>query len=104
MRAPLGNHLVVELASDAFLLLAHLRPGSLEVKEGDRVAAGQRLARVGMTGVTYAPHLHLVVWSQLAPPASRPMRFVDAKVRRADEAIARDAPFTLVAGDALLRP
>jgi murein DD-endopeptidase MepM/ murein hydrolase activator NlpD len=36
----------------------HLRRGSLMVQEGDRVAAGQTLALVGLSGETSFPHLH----------------------------------------------
>jgi hypothetical protein len=36
----------------------HLRRGSLMVAEGDRVAAGQPLALVGLSGETSFPHLH----------------------------------------------
>jgi Peptidase family M23 len=39
----------------------HLRRGSLMVKEGDRVAAGQSLALVGLSGDTSFPHLHFDV-------------------------------------------
>lgn len=34
---PLGNHVVVELAPEAFLLLAPLQQGSIRVEPGDRV-------------------------------------------------------------------
>jgi hypothetical protein len=36
----------------------HLRRGSLMVQEGDRVAAGQAMALVGLSGETTFPHLH----------------------------------------------
>lgn len=36
----------------------HLRRGSLMVQQGDRVAAGQVLALVGLSGETTFPHLH----------------------------------------------
>jgi hypothetical protein len=36
----------------------HLRRGSLRVKEGDHVEAGQPLALVGMSGEASFPHLH----------------------------------------------
>jgi hypothetical protein len=36
----------------------HLRRGSLMVQQGDRVAAGQPLALVGLSGDTSFPHLH----------------------------------------------
>ena len=39
----------------------HLRRGSLMVREGDRVAAGQPLALVGLSGDTSFPHLHFDV-------------------------------------------
>lgn len=39
----------------------HLRRGSMMVKEGDRVAAGQPLALVGLSGDTSFPHLHFDV-------------------------------------------
>jgi hypothetical protein len=39
----------------------HLRRGSLMVREGDQVAAGQALALVGLSGQTTFPHLHFDV-------------------------------------------
>ena len=39
----------------------HLRRGSLMVQQGDRVAAGQALALVGLSGETTFPHLHFDV-------------------------------------------
>jgi hypothetical protein len=39
-------------------LYAHLQPG-LQVKAGDTVQTGEALGRVGMTGHTTGPHLHL---------------------------------------------
>ncbi|MSR45701.1 MAG: hypothetical protein EXS13_01310 [Planctomycetes bacterium] len=99
---PLGNHLVLALAPDSFLLLAHLRQGSIAWKVGDDVAAGSRLATIGMTGVTYAPHLHLTLWSQLEPPVGRPLRFLGARQRRADGSLAPEAPFTAAVGEAFV--
>jgi len=40
----------------------HLATGSILVKKGDSVAAGQQIAKVGNTGITSsAPHLHFEV-------------------------------------------
>jgi hypothetical protein len=39
----------------------HLRRGSLMVRQGDRVVAGQPLALVGLSGDTSFPHLHFDV-------------------------------------------
>ncbi len=39
----------------------HMRKGSIAVKKDDRVAAGQPLGLVGLSGATIFPHLHLTV-------------------------------------------
>lgn len=53
-----GNVLVIDHGTEEFTLLGHLRQGSLLVKVGDRVTQGQRLARVGNSGMSTEPHLH----------------------------------------------
>jgi murein DD-endopeptidase MepM/ murein hydrolase activator NlpD len=47
---------------------------SLSVKEGDRVAPGAELGRLGLDGVTSKPHLFLMVYKNNAPidPAKAP--------------------------------
>jgi murein DD-endopeptidase MepM/ murein hydrolase activator NlpD len=42
-----------------FTLFAHLLPGSIAVHEGEVVALGQPLGRIGSTGHSSGPHLHL---------------------------------------------
>ncbi len=42
-----------------FSLFAHLMPGSIAVREGEIVALGQPLGRIGQTGHASGPHLHL---------------------------------------------
>ena len=44
---------------DVNLLLAHLKRGSVLVKIGDRVSAGQPIGHVGNSGNTSEPHLHV---------------------------------------------
>jgi hypothetical protein len=56
-----GNYVVLQLPDRRFAIYEHLRPGSLEVRAGDRVRAGQTLAQVGFTGDSTGPHLHLHV-------------------------------------------
>ena len=41
----------------------HLDYHSSKVKQGQRVYAGQEIAKVGMTGYTYIPHLHFQIFS-----------------------------------------
>lgn len=56
-----GNVIVIELDNGQFVVLAHLRQGSLQVEIGDLVQTGDMLARVGNSGNTTMPHLHLQV-------------------------------------------
>ncbi|MFT4980017.1 MAG: hypothetical protein ACI8S6_005929 [Myxococcota bacterium] len=56
-----GNHVVLQIAPEQHLLLAHLQQDSLLVEEGDIVEAGHALGRCGNSGNTSAPHLHLQV-------------------------------------------
>ena len=53
----LGNH-VIARSGEIFAGFAHLAPGSVAVVEGQTVAAGEILGRVGHTGNSTAPHLH----------------------------------------------
>ena len=57
--AGLGNHVGLEVAPDEYLFIAHLQPGSVAVAVGDRVRAGQVLGRVGNSGNSSEPHVHL---------------------------------------------
>jgi len=54
----LGNYIILDLGHSRFALYAHLQPGTLRVKLGDHVKAGQVLARLGNSGNSDAPHLH----------------------------------------------
>ncbi|QLA18209.1 M23 family metallopeptidase [Desulfolutivibrio sulfoxidireducens] len=53
-----GNSVVLEHEGGYVTQYAHLRSGSVLVKPGDRVAAGQPLGLVGLSGLTEFPHLH----------------------------------------------
>jgi hypothetical protein len=55
---PAGNH--VWLRRDSlYVVLAHLKEGSVRVTPGEQVRAGHPIAAVGNTGNTSEPHLHL---------------------------------------------
>ena len=53
-----GNNVTLALGNGAFAFYAHLQPGSLRVKPGDRVRRGQVLGLLGNSGNSDAPHLH----------------------------------------------
>ncbi len=56
-----GNGVLVRLAGGWETQYCHLRRGSVAVRKGDRVAAGQKLGLVGLSGMTEYPHVHLSV-------------------------------------------
>jgi Peptidase family M23 len=55
---PAGNYVSIE-TQRGYVILAHLKKGSIEVRVGDRVRAGMRIARCGNSGNTTRAHLHL---------------------------------------------
>ena len=53
-----GNNIVIDHGNGEFSMYAHLKRGSVKVKPGDEVKAGQVLALVGNSGNSPVPHLH----------------------------------------------
>ncbi len=68
---PLGNNVVLALPTGTYLVIAHLKPGSVLVHEGDRVAEGQPIGACGNSGNTSEPHIH--IHHQRQDPKGRPI-------------------------------
>jgi hypothetical protein len=62
-----GNHVIVDIGGGRYAIYAHLKQGSITVKEGDRVSRGQVLGRLGNSGNTSVPHLHFHVMDAPSP-------------------------------------
>ena len=73
-----GNHVVLDIGG-AYVLYGHLRPGSLTVGVGDRVRRGEVLGRLGNSGNSDAPHLHIQVADLPAPLAAEGLPFTFAE-------------------------
>lgn len=56
-----GNYVVIERADGLQVALYHLMQGSVRVQPGDQVAEGAPVGRVGNSGFSVHPHLHLQV-------------------------------------------
>ena len=56
-----GNQVSLDLGGGFTAFYAHLQPGSVRVKVGDRVRRGQVLGLVGNSGNSTGPHLHFQI-------------------------------------------
>ena len=65
-----GNHIVVDLGQGHYAFYAHVQPGSLRVKVGDRVKRGQVIALLGNSGNSTEPHLHFHIVDAVASGTS----------------------------------
>jgi peptidase M23-like protein len=77
-----GNHIVLDLGDGLFALYAHLKPGSLQVKMGDRVHAGDRIAALGDSGNAVGPHLHFHISDSKEPIAGEGIPFAIESFRQ----------------------
>jgi murein DD-endopeptidase MepM/ murein hydrolase activator NlpD len=69
-RTILGNQVVLRLDDGRYVAYGHLKTGSVRVHRGQRVHAGQVVARVGNTGQSGAAHLHFQLSDGVDPLAS----------------------------------
>lgn len=65
-----GNHLVLDAGNGVYVLLAHLKKGSVVVKPGTAVREGAVVAQAGNSGNTMLPHVHVQVMDGPDPAAS----------------------------------
>jgi hypothetical protein len=80
-----GNHVILELEGRGeYVVLAHLRAGSIRVGVGESVAAGQELGACGNSGNSTQPHLHIQIMDSADAFAARglPMSFRDYRAWR----------------------
>jgi hypothetical protein len=54
----IGNFVLLDHQNGEYSLLIHMKPGSVIVSRGDRVAQGQLVGRIGFAGDSIFPHLH----------------------------------------------
>jgi biotin carboxyl carrier protein len=78
----LGNHVVLDLGNGSYAALAHLRRGSVLVRPGDHVNAGEQLAECGNSGNPSEPHVYFQLMDrpQFVIAAGLPLRFRDTDV------------------------
>jgi len=89
-----GNRIVLEIAPRQFLFIVHLRAGSISVRPGDTVRQGDVVARVGNSGNSSEPHIHLHVQDDPRPDRGQgiPFYFSDYVTVPGGAAVSRGMP------------
>lgn len=56
-----GHSVMINHGNGILTRYAHMKPGSISVKVGEEVKAGQKIGEIGSTGNSTGPHLHFEV-------------------------------------------
>jgi hypothetical protein len=57
----MGNYVIIQHANGEYSMMLHLEAGTLSVRPGQMVRAGDQIAQVGFSGAVVYPHLHYSV-------------------------------------------
>jgi hypothetical protein len=71
-----GNHVVIDHGNGLYSFYAHLQKGSIKVKVGDKVQAGDELGLLGNTGNSSAPHMHFHIMNGPSPLGAEGVPYV----------------------------
>ena len=71
-----GNFVVLDIGNGFFVNYAHMQPGSVRPKVGERIKRGDVIGLVGNTGNSVAPHLHVHVMDGASPLASQGLPYL----------------------------
>jgi murein DD-endopeptidase MepM/ murein hydrolase activator NlpD len=88
----LGNHVVLDHGNGEFSFLCHFKKGSVAVKTGQKVKAGEPLGQCGNSGNSSEPHLHYHLQTTAVPfhGAGLPAQFL--RYRANGETVERGEP------------
>jgi hypothetical protein len=56
-----GNYLILDIGDGFYAFYAHVKPGTFEVAEGERVKRGDVIGHLGNSGNSTEPHLHFQI-------------------------------------------
>ncbi len=93
-----GNYVVQDIGDGNYAFYAHLKPGSISVKPGDDLTAGQSIAALGNSGNSDAPHLHFHVMDGPNPLAANGLPFVITSFRLDQRVASGEGIDTLLTG------
>jgi hypothetical protein len=87
-----GNHVTIRGDDGTFALVAHLQQGSVGVQLGERVTAGQPIARCGNSGNSTEPHVHAQLMDRARPAVAQGVPMAFARIRVGDAELADALP------------
>lgn len=70
-----GNYVTLDLGKGRYAFYAHIQPGTIRVKVGDKVRRGQALGLLGNSGNSTEPHLHFHISDANSPLGSEGLPF-----------------------------
>ena len=83
---PAGNHVVIHFDKDRYLFMAHLMAGTIEVQKGDSVKFGDIVGKIGNSGNSSWPHLHMHIQDKpaigMVETEAYPFRFKEMERKR----------------------
>ncbi len=88
LRPNVGNYVMIESSEGYIVFLAHLKCGSTKVENGQVVKTGDFIGKVGNSGNSTAPHLHINIFDQMNDPYTAkvlPFVFKEYQVLGSDE-------------------
>lgn len=71
-----GNYVILDLGGGRYAFYAHIIPGSIKVRKGDRVQPGQVIGLLGNSGNSDAPHLHFHLGDAPSPLGTEGLPFL----------------------------
>lgn len=80
----LGNYVVIDHGNGEYSLFAHMKQGSVRVRDGQRVEQGQVIGAMGMSGDAFLVHLHYQLQSGPQWEEGLPAYFTDVQVNTGD--------------------
>jgi len=77
-----GNYVILRLSRGHFAFYAHLAPGSVRARVGERVREGEVIGKLGNSGSSTGPHLHFQMMDRPSALASDGLPYVFERFRR----------------------
>lgn len=101
-----GNCVIIEHRQDEFSVLAHFQQGTIRVKPGETVQAGQVLGKCGNSGNSSEPHIHYHLQHSAVLQDGLGIKcfFDEAVVATATEPAEKRSNYSSVKGDIISPP